>query len=87
MNKCTTTPATEPATCKHILVPGQALCLNCGERILFTGLERTQHLNRTRALVTRFLDWLSPSETHCVGCGEELPEPARAGMCSKCAAW
>jgi hypothetical protein len=29
-------------SCKHILVPGQVLCLNCGKQILFTGLERTR---------------------------------------------
>jgi hypothetical protein len=85
--KCTRHAAAEPVTCKHILVPGQAHCLCCGEQILFTGLERTQYVDRARALVTRFLDWLAPIHAHCVGCGEELPEPSRDAICSKCSAW
>jgi hypothetical protein len=29
-------------SCKHILVPGHAHCLSCGEQLLHAGLERTR---------------------------------------------
>jgi hypothetical protein len=41
----TITPAAEPPQslrCKHVLYPGQAHCLICGEQILFTGPTRTR---------------------------------------------
>ena len=27
--------------CKHVLIPGETNCLNCGEQILYTGFGRT----------------------------------------------
>jgi hypothetical protein len=47
----------QPPRCRHVLIPGEANCLDCGEQILYTGLGQT-HWQRFAAWVAGWFTFL-----------------------------